>query len=145
MNMKKCLFMIALCVGFVACSNDKSKKDEKKVDVKKNVVEVLYFHSPQRCATCMAIEENSKELIEREFVEQLQKGDLVFQSIDLTQNEALANKYEVAWSSLILVDYDANSKESVRNLTDFAFANALRNSEGFKKGLHQEIVKMLNN
>lgn len=30
-------------------------------------VEVLYFHGKQRCATCIAIERNTREVLEKEF------------------------------------------------------------------------------
>lgn len=108
-------------------------------------MEVLYFHGAQRCATCIAIERNAKELVESAYAEPLKSGKLVFRSVDISKEEALAEKYEVSWSSLILVDYDKNGKESVTNLTDFAFGNA-RNAPGkFKKGLSERIIKMLNN
>lgn len=143
--MKNVLLMIALCVGMVACSNGKAKngsKEEKQV--KKNVVEVLYFHNRQRCPTCVAIENNTKELVESEFSEAMKSRKLVFKSVDITENEELADKYEVSWSSLVLVDYDKNGKEEVTNMTEFAFGNARTRPDNFKKGLSEHINTMLN-
>ena len=144
--MKKVFLMVALCVGMVACGNGNAKNESKaEKQVKKDVVEVLYFHSKQRCATCMAIEKNTKELVESAFAEKLKNGGLVFKSVNITEEETLADKYEVSWSSLIIVDYDKNGKEETANLTEFAFGNARTNPDNFKKGVAEQINKMLNN
>ena len=144
--MKKELLMIALCIGMVACGNGNAKNESKaEKQVKKDVVEVLYFHSKQRCATCIAIEKNTKELVESAFAEKLNNGELVFKSVNITEEETLADKYEVSWSSLIIVDYDKNGKEETANLTEFAFGNARTNPDNFKKGVAEQINKMLNN
>ena len=108
-------------------------------------MEVLYFHGKQRCATCIAIEKNTKDLIDSTFAERLNNGELVFKSVDITKEEALADKYEVSWSSLIIVDYDKSGKEEVTNLTEFAFGNARTNSDKFKNGVAEQINTMLNN
>lgn len=142
--MKKELLMIALCMGMVACGNSNAK-NESKEQVKNDVVEVLYFHNKQRCATCVAIEKNTTELLETTFADKLRSGKLVFKSVDITEEETLADKYEVSWSSLILVDYDKNGKESSTNLTDFAFGNARTAPDKFKQGLSDRITEMLNN
>ena len=62
--MKNVLLILTLCVGMVACSGGKTKSVAENQQTKKDVVEVLYFHGAQRCATCMAIEKNTKELLE---------------------------------------------------------------------------------
>ena len=143
--MKKELLMIALCVGMVACGNGNAKNEsEAEKQMKKDVVEVLYFHGKQRCATCMAIEKNTKDLLETTFSNQLKTGEVVFKSVDITEEETLADKYEVSWSSLIIVDYDKNGKEDAANLTEFAFGNARNNPDNFKKGVEEQINTMLN-
>lgn len=144
--MKKVFLMVALCVGMVACGNGNAKNESKaEKQMKKDVVEVLYFHGKQRCATCMAIEKNTKELVESAFAEKLKNGELVFKSVDITKEETLADKYEVSWSSLIIVDYDKNGKEEATNLTEFAFGNARTKPDNFKKGVAEQINTMLNN
>ena len=127
----------------VACGNSNAK-NESKEQVKNDVVEVLYFHNKQRCATCVAIEKNTTELLETTFADKLRSGKLVFKSVDITEEETLADKYEVSWSSLIIVDYDKNGKEESTNMTEFAFGNARTNPESFKKGIAEQINTMLN-
>lgn len=144
--MKNVFLTIVLCLGLVACGNG-NVKNESKVEkqVKKDVVEVLYFHGKQRCATCMAIEKNTKHLMESTFAEKLKNGELVFKLIDITEEEKLADKYEVSWSSLIIVDYDKSGKEKAVNMTEFAFSNARTNSNNFKRRIAEQINTMLNN
>mgnify|MGYP006958732290 FL=1 len=52
----------------------------------------------------MAIEQRMKETLEEQFAGELKDGTLVSRVIDISQpeNEALADKYQVTWSSLYL-------------------------------------------
>lgn len=143
--MKQVLFILTLCAGIAACSGGKTKSVTDNQPTKKDLVEVLYFYGAQRCATCMAIEKNTKKLIEAAYTEPLKSGKLVFRLVNITQEEALAKEYEVSWSSLILVDYDKRGKKSAKNLTEFAFANARNAPDKFKEGLSEQIAGMLNN
>ncbi len=143
--MKKALLTLTLCAGMVACSGSKRESVAENRQTNKDVVEVLYFHGAQRCATCMAIEKSTKALVETAYAEPLKSGKLVFRSVDITKEEALAERYEVSWSSLILVDYDKSGKESATNLTEFAFGNARTAPDKFKQGLSARIKEMLNN
>lgn len=142
--MKKVFVIRTLCVGMVACSGGKTQNVAGNQQTKKDAVEVLYFHGTQRSATCMAIEKNTKALVESAYAEQLKSCQLVFRSVDVTKEKALAERYEVSWSSLILVDYDKTGKENATKLTEFAFGNARSASDKFKQGLSERITKMLN-
>ena len=137
--------IIGIALSIIACGESKTKQ-ESVVSEKKNenYVEILYFHGKQRCATCVAIEENTKQLIEERFSEQISKGELVFKTIDINENETLADKYEITWSSLLVVDNE-NEKEIVEDLTNFAFTNALNSPDEFKEGVSKQINNMLNN
>lgn len=69
---------------------------------------------------------------------------MVFRVIDISQkeNEALAEKYEVTWSSLLVVKYK-DGQETYENLTDFAFGHARKLPEDFKAGVVEAINAML--
>ena len=143
--MRKTLMIIGIALSFIACKESKTKQENTLNEQKnENSVEVLYFHGKQRCATCVAIEENTKQLIKERFSEQIAKGELVFKTIDINENETLADKYEITWSSLLVVDNE-NGKEIVEDLTNFAFTNALNSPEEFKEGVSKTINNMLNN
>ena len=139
-QMKHFFILFALMIGLTACAADAQKKEETP----KDGVEVLYFHGKQRCATCQAIEKETKALIDSQFADAVKSGKVRFRVVDITksENEALADKYEITWSSLVLVKYD-NGMETSENLTQFAFANARSNPVQFKKELATKINQML--
>lgn len=133
-----------LSLGLFACGggNSKTQKDND-ADNTKDRIEVLYFHGKQRCATCMAIEQRTRETLEEQFADELKNGALVFRVIDISQpeNKALADKYEVTWSSLYLCQWKAG-RETPENLTEFAFGNARKAPEAFKAGLAARIREL---
>ena len=106
-------------------------------------MEVLYFHGKQRCPTCRAIEKETEDVVCTIFADEVRKGTLVFKSLDIDENEALADKYQVTWSSLVIVDY-GEGKENAENMTKFAFSNARKSPSVFRSGLADKIREMLN-
>lgn len=143
--MKKLSLILALCVGMVSCGNSTSEKAENQAEASmKDGVEVLYFHGKQRCATCMAIESNTSEVVKTEFADKVENGDVVFKIVNIEEDEALADKYQITWSSLVLVDYDSGV-ERAENITEFAFAKARTAPDEFKSELKTKIETLLNN
>ena len=136
------ILLFAIVFGLTACNENKHNESH---NIHIDGVEVLYFHGKQRCPTCQAIEKETKELIDSQFRDAVKNGKVRFRVVDITkpENEALADKYEITWSSLVLVKYD-NGKEISENLTQFAFANALSNPAQFKEELATKINQMLN-
>ena len=137
-----------MCLAaLISCGNGNNKKAAAAADenLRENRVEVLVFYGAQRCATCRAIEAQSKELVESAFAEDLADGLLVYRTVDMTtpEGEALADHYEVASSSLLLVQH-LGDKETVNNLTRFAFSTARSKPEEFKEGLRKEVRDLLN-
>jgi len=119
-------------------STEKKPTETAKVEVAETAkVMVYYFHSKQRCKTCLAIQDVAAQTIAENFAE---NADVKFVELDFTENtnEAIANKYEVAGSSLIIVSGDTQ-----KNLTSDAFANALRNPEVLKETIVAEVKKHL--
>lgn len=134
--------IFALVIGLMSCGNRDHTANAKYPE--KDRVEVIYFHGKQRCATCMAIEKNTKELMESMFADELKEGSVVFKSVDIStpDGEAIADKYEVTWSSLFVNKWK-EGKESRNNMTEFGFGNARKNPDGFKKGLAEKIRQLL--
>lgn len=143
--MKKVFLMTALCLSLFACGNSKAEREVKQqADTSKaDVVEVLYFYGAQRCPTCRAIEEETKNVVSTAFADDVANGRLVYKAVDIGKNEALADKYQVTWSSLVLVDHE-NGAEATEDMTKFAFGNARKSPVAFRKGLADKIREMLN-
>lgn len=142
--MKRILLWMALSLGLLACGGGNAKTQESNdADNTKDRIEVLYFHGKKRCATCMAIEQRTRETLEEQFADELKNGSLVFRVIDISQpeNEALADKYEVTWSSLFVCRWKGG-RETPENLTEFAFGSARKASEAFKAGLAARIREL---
>lgn len=141
--MKKLLMMLTLMIGLMSCGNNADNSANAANPVK-NRVEVIYFHGKQRCATCMAIEKNAKEAVNAMFADELKNGSVVFKTVDIStpEGEALADKYEVSWSSLYVNKWK-DGKETRNDMTKFGFGNARSNPDLFKKGLSDKIRQSL--
>lgn len=141
--MKRILFLLTLMSGLMSCVNNSESAAQAKNSVKDHV-EVIYFHGKQRCATCVAIERHAKEVVDAMFANEVKDGKVVFKIVDIStpEGEALADKYEVTWSSLF-VNAWKEGKETRNNMTEFAFGNARRNPDAFKKGLSAQIRQAL--
>lgn len=141
-DMKKLLMLLALVIGLMSCGSGENTANAKSPE--KDKVEVIYFHGKQRCATCLAIEKNARELVNSEFANEVKNGTVVFRTVDIStpEGEKIADKYEVTWSSLFVNGWKYG-KETRNNMTEFGFANARKNPEGFMKGLAETIRKSL--
>lgn len=140
--MKKSLVIFALVIGLMSCGSGEKTADAQNSE--KYMVEVIYFHGKQRCPTCMAIENATKEVVNYTFANELQNGTLVFKAVDIStsEGEQLADKYEVTWSSLFINKWK-DGKETRNNMTEFCFGNARNNPDVFKKGLADKIRESL--
>lgn len=125
--------LLFMSIVLSACAQTDSPKAVPTAE--SDGIEVLYFHGKQRCATCIAIEKQTKQA-----VEELGDNRLTMRTIDISkkENESIVEKYEVAWSSLIVVK-DGN----VLNLTDLGFSLARNNPDGFRERLKSEIKQLL--
>ncbi len=142
--MRNIILLFTFCIGLVACGNKNSKSTTtEEVNNEQDRIEVLYFHGKQRCATCEAIEQNTQEVIESQFSNEMKDGSIILRIIDISQaeNEKMADKYEVTWSSLILSKWK-NGKEYWENITEYAFANAYSAPKTFKKELTEKIKEL---
>ena len=143
--MRNALLFLTFCMSLLACGNVYAQNNKAvAADNSKNRIEILYFHGRQRCATCLAIEKNTKEALETQFANELKNGTVVFKTIDISKaaNKKIAEKYEVTWSSLFICKWE-NGKESYENLTEYAFANARTAPDTFKTGLIERIKKLI--
>ena len=113
-----------------ACGNPDTKIDGEYVG--DDVTQVFYFHTKKRCATCNAIEQLTKQV-----VDSLAQAGIVMRTVDITENESLADKYEISWSSLVL---DRGGK--IENLTDMAFRYAKNRPQEFKSKLVDALKKI---
>lgn len=110
----------------------------------KDHVEVMYFHGKQRCVTCMAIEKYAKEVVEKDFAKEKKSGKVVFKVVDISTGEGakIAKDYRVTWSSLYINGWK-KGKETRNDMTQFAFKNARKHTDEFKKGVNAKIKELM--
>jgi hypothetical protein len=117
-------------------TTDQNQMNQKTLVEK---VEVYYFHYERRCATCMAVENESKKALEELYPEKMKSGEIIFLSVNMEEesNQPLAEKYKVDGQTLLLVKGDKQE-----NLTNTAFMYAATKPEKLKKAIGDTVDKL---
>lgn len=66
-------------------------------------VVLVAAHMTFRCPECNQIEWYARELVEREFAEELESGQLVFRTVDYMRDATFARRYDISSSTLVLI------------------------------------------
>jgi thiol-disulfide isomerase/thioredoxin len=132
------LLVVLVSVMLFSCK-EKTQKKETVNEELTNKIEVIDFHSTNRCMTCNAIEANTIYTLETYFSEQLANKSITFQTVnvDLDENYAMAEKFEATGTSLFL-NIIVDGKETPIDLTNFAFMNGT-DQETFSAELKSKI------
>ena len=79
---------------------------------------VYYFRNSARCPTCMKIEAWSRQVVEKSFSNQMEKGILTFKAINIDEkdNKHFAKDYKLITKSLIVSQRVNGREESWKNL-----------------------------
>ena len=115
--MKTVKIMLPLLAALMFGNGVVRAQNEAKHD--KPAVEVVVFHGVKQCQTCQAIKKNSQEVAEELAAD---GKNVSYRVVDFSKPEGKdeAKKYEIAWTSLLLIRHDAGDKETVRNISKFA-------------------------
>lgn len=115
------------------------KAESEKVTADNDNIKVYYFHNTRRCATCQAVEDVTKTTIDENYAEQLKSGTIIFESLNIEEDEntSVAEELQVSGQSLIFVK---NGK--VVDLTNDAFLYARTNPEKLQKKIIKTIDSM---
>ncbi len=142
MKQFRILTILALSIMLFSCNGNAQNEQSKSSSIK-NKIEVIDFHSTHRCMTCNAIEANTKYTLNTYFANELKSGKITFQSVNVDEDEnyEMAEKYEASGTSLFL-NVVINGKETIINLTDFAFSKG-RDKEAFSKALKTKLEEQL--
>ena len=130
------MFSVAILTSCGAGGTKQNEKKEAKIESKvtNGVVTLYSFHTNQRCITCKAIEK-----LTREVVAEMKNDKIKLEVLNISDNwnDAIAEKYEVTWTSLIADNGTRN------DLTKMGFSYAKNQPEVFKAKLKEELTKML--
>ena len=92
----------------------------------------------------MAIEKNARDVVEKDFANEKKSGKVAFKVVDISTPEGarIAKDYRVTWSSLFVNSWK-NGKEKRSDMTQFAFKNARKHADEFKKGVSGKIKELM--
>lgn len=130
-----------MVIFFVSSCEQNSKKatsittEKKSHELADNQIQVIQFHSENRCMTCNKIEALTLETLKS-------YPELTFQlvNVDNADNEKLSEQFEATGTALFL--YNPTSKQKI-DLTEFAFMTAGDEAK-FVEDLKKEIEKFIN-
>lgn len=142
--MNKSILILLLAVLFIACGNKTENKQTESQEQEQtvttadaSVVNVYYFHGKQRCKTCIAIENVTKNMVVENYKDN-PKVKYIEVNIDEAINKDLVEKYEIAFSSLLIT-----KGENSTDLTEQAFTNAVNSPNVLTNLIKEEVNKRI--
>ena len=138
--MKQSILIAVLALILTSCGGNAKKTNAENAAqaVDTSTVNVYYFHGKQRCKTCIAVGDVTKETVETAYAN---NSNVKFSEILTTEKEYedLFEKYEVSWNALIIAKGD-----DYVDITDQAFATAVGNPDALTNLINDEVNKRLN-
>ncbi len=107
-----------------------------------NKVIVYYLHATFRCVTCNTIEKMTKELLDSKFEEQLKTGLIEWKRANFQKDEALAKKYQVISSCVVVVQIREGKETAYKRLDEVW--TLLEDKHSFNKYLGDAVMELLN-
>jgi len=130
--------ILAVIFSSISCNNQENKKEVLQT-ANSSDVNVYYFHFTQRCATCLAVEENARKAVEELYPDELKTGEYSFTAVNLDEEggKEIAYNLKVGGQSLLIVR--GNKK---MDITSAGFLNA-HNPEKIKEEIKSAVNKVL--
>jgi len=137
--LKSTLLIMFVAVSLFVC-NAQTIENQKTGDQLSKDVQVYYFHNTKRCATCNAVENETKVALEMFFEDKMKAGTIDFTSLNLEEDEGktMAETLHVSGQTLLIV-----KGETKMNLTNEGFMNARTNPTKFHEIIKTQIDKLL--
>jgi hypothetical protein len=141
-DMKARFCLLLILVALVSSPVASSFSADKGATSRLKLV-VYYFHATQRCATCMAIESYSKEVLDTRFGAQLTLGAIQWQVVDVEQpkNRHFIQEYRLVSPSVVVVMIE-NGKRGRWQVLDKTWTLVRKKSE-FVQYVQSNINKLL--
>lgn len=107
-------------------------------------VDVVYFHRPQRCPTCLCFEERIRYVMSTYFQKELNSGELTFQVCNLgdAKNAEIAKRYGAVGSQLF-INTASDGTDHIRDIKEIWSWNCRGNKQGFDQKVKTVIEKSL--
>ena len=140
MKVLRSSFLIMFAAFSLFACNAQTSENQKTENVISEDIQVYYFHNTKRCATCKAVENETKMALETFYADKMNAGTIDFTSLNLEEDEGktLAQTLHVSGQTLLIV-----KGETHVNLTNEGFMNARTNPTKFHEILKTQIDKLL--
>ena len=140
MKMLKSSFLIMFVAMSLFSCNAQTSENQKTENAISEDVQVYYFHNTKRCATCNAVENETKVALEMFYEDKMKAGTMDFTSLNLEEDEGkeVAQSLHVSGQTLLIV-----KGETQVNLTNEGFMNARTNPTKFHEIIKTQIDKLL--
>jgi len=101
-----------------------------------------YFHGARRCPTCISIEQNSREAVERYFADDLRSQRMEFARVNMDepQHKHFVQDYQLSASSVVLAVYQDGRQQRWKNLEKIW--DLTEDKEKFQRYVKDEIEKL---
>jgi hypothetical protein len=108
-------------------------------------VDVVYFHRPQRCPTCLCFEERIRYIMSTYFQNELDSGKMTFQVCNIgdSKNAAIVKKYG-AISSQLFINTVKDGTDHIIDIQDIWSWHCTSNKDGFDQKVKNVIEQSLN-
>lgn len=137
--LKSSLLFLFAAMSLISCIAP-APENQSSESVLSDDIQVYYFHNTKRCATCNAVEDETKLALEMFYKEGVKAGSIEFTSLNLEEEEgeSMAKSLQVSGQTLLIV-----KGETRVNLTNDGFMNARTNPTKFHEILRTQIDKLL--
>jgi len=152
MRFKSLLIAFAIVLPFAlgSCGGSQNNQSENKAKaevatVESGQVSVLYLHGTNRCPSCNAIESATIKTVENFFKNEVENNTLTLRCLNVEEkaNQALGQKYEAFGPTLLVIHFDEEEQEVVKDLTGDGFRFAMRDEAKFTSVLKMAIEEAL--
>lgn len=136
--LKSTLLIVFVAVSIFACNTQTNENQKTGVQLSEGV-HVYYFHNTKRCATCNAVENETRVALEMFYENNIKAGTIDFTSLNLEEDEGkqMAQSLQVSGQTLLIV-----KGETHVNLTNEGFMNARTNPTRFHEILKTQIDQL---
>ncbi|RLD51432.1 MAG: hypothetical protein DRI97_15695 [Bacteroidetes bacterium] len=133
------LLLLSATLILFSCKSQ-TTENQANESVTSNDVQVYYFHNTKRCATCNAVENETRVALEMYYEDQMTVGTMEFTSLNLEEDKGkeMAKSLRVSGQTLLITKGDTHV-----NLTNEGFMNARTNPTKFHEILKAQIDKLL--
>lgn len=106
-------------------------------------VTVYYFHTNVRCATCHKLEALAREVVERDFAQELKSGKLQWKMVNMQEeeNKHFVSDFQLVTKSVVLVEQVDGKQTRWKNLPKIW--ELVMNQEKYQQYVRSELEAFL--